>query len=179
MAKFVKIAALAAIIPAIGACAASGSTRPVSTWSVAATSELRNSSGQQVGIAQLRNRGTEWALAIGISGQTPGEHGIHLHDAGRCEGPDFTSAKGHLNPSAKAHGSANPAGMHAGDLPNLQVGSDGTAQVTLPVPGPVDAATIFDADGTAIVVHAAADDYRSDPAGNSGKRIACGVLIPS
>lgn len=179
MIRFAKIAALAAIIPGIGACAATGSTGPISTWSIAATAELRDSNGQTVGLAQLRNRGTDWALAIGVSGQTPGEHGIHLHDAGRCEGPDFASAKGHLNPAGKSHGASNPAGMHAGDLPNLQVEPDGTAQVILPVPGPVEAATIFDTDGTAIVVHAAADDYRSDPAGNSGKRVACGVLIPS
>jgi Cu-Zn family superoxide dismutase len=97
---------------------------------------------------------------------------------GRCE-PPFTTAGGHFNPGGRKHGFSNPDGMHAGDLPNLRVGKDGTAeaelltaQVTLS-PGPT---SLLDADGSAIVLHAGPDDYVSDPAGNAGDRIACGVI---
>ena len=108
-----------------------------------------------------------------------GVHGIHLHEKGLCEGPKFASAGAHWNPGAKQHGRDNPAGPHVGDLANLTVAADGTAKSSIPVAG-VKAASgammLADADGTALVVHAKPDDYKTDPSGDSGDRIACAVL---
>ena len=119
--------------------------------------------------------------SIAVVGLSPGVHGVHLHMTGACDAPEFTSAGGHLNPGGHQHGSDNPAGAHLGDLPNVTVGNAGTGTVTATLPGSREAvlAQLFDADGTAIVVHANADDYRTDPSGNSGGRIACGVLTRS
>jgi Cu-Zn family superoxide dismutase len=112
-------------------------------------------------------------LTIQGTALPPGEHGLHLHEKGLCAGPAFASAGGHWNPTARKHGRDNPAGAHLGDLPNLVIDAtrSGTASFTLP-PGSADI------DGTALVVHAKADDYRTDPSGNSGDRIACAVLTP-
>ena len=107
-----------------------------------------------------------------------GEHGLHFHAVGTCEGPDFKSAGGHLNPEGHQHGMLNPMGSHLGDLPNFIADAQGHAQLQIALDQLPDKLLphLFDADGTAIVVHAAADDYRTDPSGNSGARIACGVL---
>ena len=108
-----------------------------------------------------------------------GVHGIHLHEKGLCEGPKFASAGAHWNPGAKQHGRDNPAGPHAGDLANLTVAADGTAKSSIPVAGVKTASgamMLADADGTALVIHAKADDYKTDPSGESGDRIACAVL---
>jgi Cu-Zn family superoxide dismutase len=145
-------------------------------WETVGVSALRNAHGAVVGDAQVRRRGDEWQLAIGISGQEPGPHGIHLHQVGACQAPDFASAKGHLNPAGKQHGAENPAGMHMGDMPNLENAAAGSSSTVIPLAAGNDPETLFDADGTAIVDHAGPDDYRTDPAGNSGARIACGVL---
>jgi Cu-Zn family superoxide dismutase len=104
-------------------------------------------------------------------------HGIHLHAIGRCEGPDFKSAGGHWNPAGHQHGRDNPMGAHLGDLPNFDVAGQTVASLTLPVGG-ITAADLADADGTALVIHADPDDYKTDPSGNSGARIACAVLAP-
>ena len=182
MARYAKVpialTALAGLGAALAGCVGPAIGTQPSTWATVGTALMRDAGGNQVGTAELRRRGTEWALAIGISGQTPGEHGIHLHAVGQCTGPDFASAKGHLNPSGKAHGTANPAGAHMGDLPNLVAGPDGTASVVLPIPSDLEMTALFDSDGTALVVHAGPDDYRTDPAGNSGGRIACGTFSP-
>jgi Cu-Zn family superoxide dismutase len=170
------------IAPAFTALALSGcatlDTPARPAWASTATATLRDSAGNVVGTADLLRRGDEWKLGLGVSGQTPGDHGIHLHMVGKCNAPDFASAGGHLNPAGRAHGSANPAGMHMGDLPNLTIGADGTASTFMALPAGTDAAALFDADGTAIVIHAKPDDYLTDPAGNSGPRLACGVLTP-
>ena len=108
-----------------------------------------------------------------------GAHGIHLHEKGLCEGPKFASAGAHWNPGAKQHGRDNPAGPHVGDLANLIVAADGTAKSSIPVAGVKTASgamMLADADGTALVVHAKPDDYKTDPSGDSGDRIACAVL---
>ena len=114
-------------------------------------------------------------------GLSPGAHGVHLHTTGSCTAPDFASAGAHLNPGGHQHGTSNPAGPHLGDLPNITVGSAGTGTVSATLSGTREdvLARLFDADGTAVVVHANADDYRTDPSGNSGGRIACGVLTRS
>lgn len=128
-------------------------------------------------VAGPRGRAT---LLVSVAGLAPGTHGIHLHAVGKCEGPDFTSAGGHLNPAGKQHGLHNPAGSHLGDLPNLTVGEDGTATLShgLGMSGQALLADLFDADGTALVIHAGPDDQVTDPSGNSGGRISCGVFAP-
>ncbi|WP_414902342.1 superoxide dismutase family protein [Sphingomonas flavalba] len=113
------------------------------------------------------------------TGLTPGEHGVHVHTTGKCDAPDFTTAGGHWNPTGKMHGSMNPHGPHAGDLPNLTVAEDGTGTIRFTIPGATlsgGAEAMLDADGAAFVVHAGPDDLKSDPAGNSGGRIACGTF---
>ena len=139
---------------------------------------LRLANGLPAGTVQLLASGNEVNISIAAVGISPGVHGVHLHTTGSCEAPEFASAGGHLNPGNRQHGSANPAGSHLGDLPNLTIGSGGNGSVSATMPGTRDevVARLFDGDGTAIVVHANADDYRTDPSGNSGGRIACGVL---
>lgn len=114
-------------------------------------------------------------ITVAATGLTPGVHGIHIHTVGLCEGPKFETAGAHWNPTAKSHGAENPNGPHAGDLPNLTAAADGTARVDLTLPAGT-MAELLDADGAAIVVHAKADDLKTDPSGNSGDRIACGVF---
>ena len=112
----------------------------------------------------------------------PGVHGFHIHETGRCDAPDFESAGGHLNPLDAGHGLGDEDGAHLGDLPNLPVGVDGEAESTMLVAGVSlaedDLASLLAGDGTALVVHAEADDYETNPAGDAGARIACGVLEP-
>lgn len=116
---------------------------------------------------------------VRASGLTPGVHAVHIHMTGTCTPPDFTSAGGHWNPTARQHGRDNPAGMHMGDMPNLTTGPDGTGRMEFVVPGATlrsGTNAVLDADGAAIVIHAQADDNKTDPAGNAGGRIACGIL---
>ncbi len=144
-----------------------------------ATAQLKNARGEAVGTASFWEDASGVRILAQVRGISPGTHGIHLHAVGKCDPPEFTTAGGHFNPGNRKHGLRNPEGPHAGDLPNLQVAADGqgrleylTKLATLAA-GPT---SLFDADGAALVVHAGADDEVSDPAGNSGGRIACGVL---
>lgn len=146
-----------------------------------ATATLKQGNGVPAGSAVLTAAGDKVTLTVAVAGLSAGDRGMHLHAVGRCDGPDFTSAGGHLNPGARQHGAHNPAGSHLGDLPNLSVGGNGTGTATVILSGTraeLETA-LFDADGTAIIVHAAADDYKTDPTGNSGPRVACGVLTRS
>jgi len=145
----------------------------------AAVAELKNSAGQPVGTARFAQAGGVARIVVEVKGLPPGPHGVHVHAVGKCDPPDFASAGGHFNPLNKQHGALNPQGSHAGDLPNLTVAPDGTGrmettteQLTLGT-GPT---SVWDADGSALVIHANADDFKTDPTGNSGGRIACGVL---
>ncbi|WP_231627002.1 superoxide dismutase family protein [Novosphingobium sp. AAP83] len=160
----------------LGACA---TVPPQSNANTLATAALANASGQSVGSVEIVQSGTTVMFRANVSGQASGEHGIHLHTTGRCEAPGFTTAGGHLNPTAHQHGSLNPAGPHVGDLPNIIVGPDGNGMIASQLTGTAAdlLANLFDADGTAIVLHAGPDDYKTDPSGNSGGRIACGVLL--
>lgn len=171
------LAALCSMTIVASGCATAG----VGTEGPAsATAGIRNSQGASVGAATLVQDGDEVEITIYLTGLPAGVHGVHLHETGTCEPPDFSSAGGHFSPEARQHGSENPRGPHAGDLPNMTVAADGTARVTLQndmVTLREGAASLLDADGTAIVVHAGADDYRTDPSGNSGARIACGVIV--
>ncbi|MBM0170680.1 superoxide dismutase family protein [Altererythrobacter sp. C41] len=142
------------------------------------SASLALADGTPAGTVELLSNGGNLSLKIAVTGIPEGTHGFHLHTTGECTPPDFTSAGGHLNPAGKEHGHENPAGSHMGDLPNLEVAADGTASTTADL-GSGDQSVIdslFDADGTAVVVHADADDYRTDPTGNAGSRLACGVL---
>jgi len=142
---------------------------------------LKQADGVPVGAVQLFARGSSVFLTVAVTGLEPGPHGFHLHATGSCKAPDFKSAGGHLNPLGKDHGSLSPRGKHLGDMNNLEVGASGTANDSydLPVSRADLENWLFDEDGTAVVIHADADDYRSDPAGNAGSRVACGVLESS
>lgn len=141
------------------------------------TAQLANAEGRPVGTAVFFRRGGETTVSITITGTPGAVHGMHLHAVGKCEAP-FTSAGPHLNPGGHQHGKDNPQGAHLGDLPNVMIDKAGlgTASASLGLDSAAIDAALYDADGTAVVLHAAADDYRTDPSGNSGARIACGVL---
>jgi Cu-Zn family superoxide dismutase len=144
-----------------------------------ATATLRDAQGKSVGTATLTPAEGGVKVGVTVSGVAPGLHGFHVHAVGKCEGPDFKSAGGHFNPGSKEHGLENPKGSHAGDMPNLSVGADGTGKGEYVARGAsldAGAGSLFPEGGTAVVLHAAPDDMKSDPAGNAGARIACGVV---
>ena len=143
-----------------------------------ASAVLRTATGAQVGTisAMPMHRGVH--VKIAASGMLPGVHGVHIHAVGRCDAPDFASAGGHWNPDATKHGTMSTSGRgpgHAGDLANLTIAADGRGTLDAHSPSGTFA-DMLDADGAAFVVHAAADDLMTDPSGNSGARIACGVF---
>lgn len=148
----------------------------------AATASLKDARGQPVGTATFTELGGVVKLKVSASGLSPGQHGIHIHEKGRCEAPDFKSAGGHFNPHGRQHGTDNEHGTHAGDMPNLEAGADGKASLQTVLHGVTlergAANSLLDADGAAIVIHAHADDQKSEPSGNSGDRVACGVVAP-
>jgi superoxide dismutase, Cu-Zn family len=145
-----------------------------------AHADIVNAQGQKIGTAEISPAKEGVKIVVSVSQLPPtGTHGIHIHAVGKCDGPDFTTAGPHLNPNGKKHGKDNPQGPHAGDLLNIEAKADGTAKATL-----LDtmatlgdgANSVFHDGGTALVIHANKDDYKTDPAGNSGPRIACGVI---
>ncbi len=141
---------------------------------------LINAEGQPVGTAEFTPSGDEVQMTLHIQGLPSGEHAIHIHGVGLCQLPDFSSAGPHFNPHQKKHGLENPEGPHAGDLPNIEIGIDGTLHKTMVLHGvnlTIDSPlSLFRLGGTAVVIHAHPDDGKSDPAGNAGPRIACGVI---
>jgi len=142
------------------------------------TAPVRNAAGKDLGTVTLTEAGGGIALAGRLSGLPPGEHGIHLHTTGRCDAPSFESAGDHWNPTNAAHGTKNPKGPHVGDLSNITVAPDSSVIVLAKTRGGTlkGESGLLDADGAAVVVHAKRDDYRTQPSGDSGDRIACGVV---
>jgi Cu-Zn family superoxide dismutase len=138
---------------------------------------LVNSAGQAIGTVRAWQTAGGIAFRIDARGLPHGVHGIHVHPIGRCDPPDFASAGTHWNPTNKQHGLNNPNGPHAGDMPNVTVAANGVLQETVILPH-ANMAELLDADGAAILIHANADDYVSQPSGNSGPKIACAVLGP-
>ena len=164
-----KLAAIAAFT----AIAAFAAGKPV-------TVEMKNAKGESVGMAKISATGAT-GVRIAFNGKNlpAGEHAFHFHAVAKCEGPAFTSATGHFNPEQKKHGMQNPDGAHAGDMPNFTVKPNGTAKVSVlntKVSLGDGANSLFTGGGTALMIHAKADDMKSDPAGNAGDRIACGVI---
>lgn len=139
-----------------------------------------NTEGAMIGQATIIQEGKDVNIHLTVKGLSPGEHGIHIHSQGLCQPPDFKSAGAHFNPKSKQHGFHNPKGPHEGDLPNINVAEDGTVDVTLVTKLVTltkgKANSLRSKEGTSLVIHADLDDYVTDPAGNSGARIACGVI---
>ncbi|WP_296680396.1 superoxide dismutase family protein [Novosphingobium sp.] len=161
-------------VASLSACTTLGS---VPTQAIA-IADLALSNGAPAGKALVTAGGDQINISLAAFGMPQGAHGMHLHMVGSCDAPTFSSAGAHLNPDHHQHGTANPDGSHLGDLPNLSINASGTGTISVQLKGTrADTeAAMFDADGTAIIVHSGADDYKTDPSGNSGARIACGVL---
>ena len=142
--------------------------------------QLMDSTGQQVGVSHLSQQGDGVEVHIRVTNLEPGsEHGLHFHETGTCEPPTFESAGGHFNPTSKQHGLENPEGPHVGDMPNIRAGEDGVADTTFVKPNTLlrgDSTSLQRPGGIALVVHAGPDDMRTDPSGNAGSRIVCGVV---
>lgn len=170
-----RFAAAAALLLAVcGALAGADSPRKT------ATADIKDGKGQKVGAATFKATKSGVQMSVKVMNLSPGVHALHIHEAGKCDAPDFKTAGGHFNPAMKKHGMQNPEGHHAGDLPNLTVSAKGkgafkntTQDVTLAGDGPT---SLFRAGGTSVVIHEKADDMKTDPAGNAGARIACGVI---
>ena len=144
-----------------------------------ATAEIHDAADKRIGVATFTRADSGAFLGVSVAGLTPGQHGIHLHQSGDCTPPAFTTAGPHFNPAAKQHGLESPEGPHAGDLPNLRVESDGSADTSFRIAPELLAGgdgSILGPRGAALVIHAKPDDGRTDPSGNSGDRVACGVV---
>jgi superoxide dismutase, Cu-Zn family len=146
-----------------------------------AHAELKNAQGAKIGTAKFSSTANGVKVSVKVSQLTPGEHGIHIHTVGKCDAPAFATAGGHFNPTSAHHGAKNSQEPHphVGDLENLKVGQNGKASATFTIGGATLADgqnSLFHEGGTALVIHAKADDLMSDPSGNSGDRIACGVI---
>ncbi|HEY4240832.1 MAG TPA: superoxide dismutase family protein [Kofleriaceae bacterium] len=170
-----KTISLLSILSYCAIAAAAPKAKPV-------TVKLSDAKGKAVGTATLsapKDGSTGTMIALDLHDMPPGMHAIHVHETAKCVAPDFKSAGGHFNPDHKHHGIGNPEGPHAGDMPNFEVDKKGKVKTNVIAPnvtlddGPH---SVFTGGGTALVIHASSDDMKTDPSGNSGDRIACGVI---
>lgn len=171
-----------AIVLAVAAVAAlAQTTLPAAAASTAqAKAELKDVKGRPAGTATFTESGGMVKLKLNATGLDAGKHGIHVHEVGKCDPPDFESAGAHFNPHGRKHGVKAAQGAHAGDLPNLVASTEGLASADMTMPGVTLAKgeknSLLDKDGSALVIHAKEDDEVTDPAGNSGDRLICGVV---
>ena len=179
-----RLLCLAASTLALAACGSSDQPNAVDTDTSAPTAaapvqaSLIAGDGKPVGQVSMREDPTGVTIDLQVTEMGAGRHGLHLHEVGTCTLPAFESAGAHLNPENKQHGRDNPQGSHLGDLANLTVTDEGTATTNFLIAG-ATIAQLVDSDGVALVVHADPDDYRTDPSGNSGDRIACAAFNPA
>lgn len=163
------------LLPILVAAAVLSSCETVREPAGGPPTPLIDSSGRQIGTVAAWQTSGGVSFHVTASGLPHGLHGIHVHPIGRCDPPDFASAGTHWNPTGKQHGLNNPQGPHAGDLPNVEVAANGVLSQTVVLPN-ATMAQLLDADGSSIMIHANADDYVSQPSGNSGPKIACAVI---
>jgi len=144
-----------------------------------AKSLVKDAQGKDVGEITFEQTAQGVLVRGTLSNLPPGQHAFHIHETGKCEAPDFKTAGGHFNPQKKAHGILSPKGKHHGDLPNLYVGQDGRVQFDTFAQQGLTLKSLFDKDGSSVMVHTKEDDYHTDPTGDAGGRIACGVVEKS
>ncbi len=159
---------------------ASGTTASADAERKTATAKIQDAKGQDIGQAKFKATKGGVDMSVTVTNLSPGVHAIHIHEAGKCDPPDFKTAGAHFNPANKKHGMENPEGHHAGDLPNLTVGANGKGTFKSTIRGVTlagaGANSLFHAGGTSVVIHEKADDMKTDPAGNAGARMACGAI---
>jgi Cu-Zn family superoxide dismutase len=178
MMKRCSTSLIALALAALTGCATDEAPAPASA-EASATAAMRDPGGRTVATATATASGDAVRVRVEAAGLGPGTYGVHVHNVGRCDPPDFASAGPHWNPAGRQHGSQNPQGPHMGDLPNLMVGTDGRGTLEFAINGADlrgGARPMLDGDGAALMIHANPDDYRTDPSGNSGARIACGIF---
>lgn len=170
-----KFPALVAVPLAVMLSACAGSGGGVSSSAEAVLEPTRGNAAK--GIVSFRQEGADVVVSARVSGLTPGAHGFHIHDKGDCSAPDATSAGGHFNPHGKPHGHPDHPEHHAGDMPQLLADASGNASLTASLPGLTIGYGVADIVGRGLIVHAAPDDFKTQPTGNSGARVACGVIV--
>jgi Cu-Zn family superoxide dismutase len=171
-----------AVLAAIAIAACGGQARGpegAKLPDITASASLVDTAAARVGVASFSEGDGSTQLGVSVTGLEPGEHGMHIHETGSCTPPSFESAGGHFNPASKQHGLLNPEGPHAGDMPNLVVEADGSADTTFTVSPSLLAqgpGSMIGTEKRAFVIHADPDDQKTDPSGNSGARVVCGVI---
>jgi Cu-Zn family superoxide dismutase len=170
-----------AITAAVALCVVAGSAKDMAAKKK--TVDLKDAKGNDVGTATIVSKGSGVEVKLDVKGLPAGVHAVHFHQTAKCDEPDFKSAGPHFNPGGKQHGFDNPQGHHAGDMMNFTVKEGGTAKATVKDSDVVlgtgsEPNSLLANGGTSLIIHAKADDYKTDPSGNSGDRIACGVVTP-